>query len=101
LPPALARRLAECGHEAEHVSELNLAGAPDSRIWIRAVRARAVILSKDEDFALRAQQPNAAVQVVWIRLGNTTNRALWAVLEPRLDELLQALEAGEKLIEIT
>jgi predicted nuclease of predicted toxin-antitoxin system len=33
LPPALARVLSEKGHEAEHVADLGLVSATDSKIW--------------------------------------------------------------------
>ena len=39
-------------------------------------------------------------QVVWIRLGNISNIALWQAIEPLLDEIIRALNAGEELIEV-
>lgn len=100
LPPALAERLTALGHEAEHVANAGLTGAADSEIWKHAVAVGAVVVSKDEDFANRAQDPGGTTQVVWIRLGNVTNAGLWRALEPRLDEIVGALEAGERLIEV-
>ena len=52
LPPALARWLAERGHTAEHVSDLGLQSADDRVLWEYALSAEAVIITKDEDFAL-------------------------------------------------
>ncbi len=100
LPPALIRHLKSLGHNAEHVFDLGYVGAPDSDIWSRAVAVGAVIISKDEDFAERARRPEPKTQVVWIRLGNMTNAALWHALEPRFAEIVEALEAGEHLIEV-
>lgn len=100
LPPALVRHLKALGHQAEHVFDIGLVGASDAEIWARASADRAVILSKDDDFADRARDPAAKGQVVWIRLGNVTNASLWRNLEPQLAEIVEALEAGETLIEI-
>jgi len=51
LPPALARWLAAQGHEAEHVADHHMAAASDTVIWDFALKAPAVIITKDEDFA--------------------------------------------------
>ena len=100
LPPALAAHLASVGHEAEHVNQIEHGVASDRDIWSYAIEAGAVIISKDEDFATLARDKSAGAQVVWIRLGNVTNRALWRALEPLLPEIVEGLEAGERLIEV-
>jgi predicted nuclease of predicted toxin-antitoxin system len=37
LPPALAKYVASQGHQAEHVFDLDMAGAEDSAIWDYAI----------------------------------------------------------------
>jgi predicted nuclease of predicted toxin-antitoxin system len=100
LPPALARRLAELGHEAEHVADRQLAAASDSQIWDFALRTGAVIISKDEDFAQRKVLLDDGPRVVWIRLPNTRRRELLAWFDSALPTVLSALERGEGLIEL-
>jgi predicted nuclease of predicted toxin-antitoxin system len=39
-------------------------------------------------------------QVLWVRIGNSTNRVLRQAFQDVLPEILQALEAGERVIEI-
>lgn len=99
LPPGLARWLGERGHRAEHVNDLGLGAAPDSVIDARARVLRAVIWSEDADFADRARR-TPDLQVVWLRVGNTTNTSLQARLEPHLSAVEAALESGEFLIEV-
>ncbi|MGC2224174.1 MAG: DUF5615 family PIN-like protein [Methylocella sp.] len=82
LPPALSRYLAAGGHEAEHVADIELGGAKDQAIWEYAARVGAVIVSKDEDFP------------------NTRKRELLLWFEPLLPRIIEALERGERLIEI-
>ncbi len=53
LPPALPRWLAERGHTAEHVYDIGLHAADDRVLWDYALSAGAVIITKDEDSALR------------------------------------------------
>jgi predicted nuclease of predicted toxin-antitoxin system len=101
LPPALVDRLMEKGHEAEHVHAIALGVAADAEIWAYAVKAKAVLVTKDQDFADLTLDDRHANAVVWVRLGNTTNAALWRSLEPLLPEIIEALSRGERLIEIT
>ncbi len=100
LPPALARRLAELGHEAEHVADRQLAATSDNRIWDFALETAAVIITKDEDFAQRKALAAIGPRVVWIRLPNTRRRELVAWFDVALSDVLLALERGESLIEL-
>ena len=100
LPPRLARRLAARGHVAEHVNRIGLGNTGDSAIWECAARTGATLVTKNEDFvALSALEP-AGPQVVWIRIGNISNEALWRALDPLLDEIVQSLSAGERVVEV-
>ena len=75
LPPALASLLVGAGHQARHVAEAGLGDATDRAVWDHAVREGAVIFTKDEDFALRRLRAQAGPTVVWLRVGNSSNRA--------------------------
>ena len=99
LPPGLARWLTAQGYPSEHVNDLGLGAAPDSEIEAKARELRAVIWSKDAGFADRARQ-SSGLQVVWLRIGNTTNARLRARLAPLLTVIADALEDGETVIEI-
>ena len=100
LPPSLAEHLKRNGHEADHVNTIGLGAATDRAIWSHAVAARAVLVTKDGDFGDLSRQDPAGTAVIWIRLGNTTSRALWQHLEPILPEIIEALQQGERLIEV-
>ncbi len=99
LPPGLARWLSARGYPSEHVADIGLAAAPDSKIEARARQTQAVIWSKDSGFADRARQ-SPGLQVVWLRMGNTTNASLRERLAPLLTTIATALEDGETVIEI-
>jgi predicted nuclease of predicted toxin-antitoxin system len=100
LPPALSRWLREQGHEAQHVEDVGLRDAEDGPIWAHALNADAVILTKDEDFAARASRDSQGPVIVWLRIGNATNRALLQWWQPRWPQVLMLLANGHRLIEV-
>ena len=100
LPPGLVRHLAAVGHQAQHVNDIKQGVATDSEIWSHASRTQAVIITKDADFTTLARNNPAGPQVIWIRWGNVTNRALWTAIRPLLTEIEDALVTGERVIEV-
>jgi len=100
LPPALARWLGERSLSASPVRDLGLRESDDGSIWNFATEGGWTVITKDEDFVARCVGNPEAPAVVWLRLGNCTNRVLFAWLEPFLPEILRRLSDGEKLIEV-
>lgn len=100
LPPGLARQLATRGYSAEHVNRIGLGHVSDIAIWRHAARTGTILLTKDEDFVALAQDDPTGPQVVWIRIGNISNKALWHALDPVLDEIVRSLSAGERVVEV-
>ena len=101
LPPALARWLVAAGHQAEHVCDIGLAAAKDEEIWNAALEKGAVLVSKDEDFAQRKALIDQGPVFVWVRLPNARKRELLAWFEQMLPDLVEALERGETLVELS
>ncbi|MFM9974153.1 MAG: DUF5615 family PIN-like protein [Beijerinckiaceae bacterium] len=97
LPPALAEWLRARGHEGLHVLETGLGGASDTVIFSFASQENYVIITKDADFAIRRKQ---GTPVVWLHLGNLPTRLLLGRFAQAFDEVREALEQGERLIEI-
>ena len=100
LPPALARFLQSHGYAAVHVADAGLLNSDDNPIWECALDRGAVIVTKDEDFAdfatLRANGP----PVVWLRVGNCSNRALLTWFAPLLPSIVERLASGDALVEV-
>lgn len=99
-PPALARLLEEKGHTAQHVEQLGLRHADDGEIWRWALANQAIIFTKDEDFPRRALLSHPVPTIVWLRIGNTSKRALLAWFEPLLLQIEAAVRSGETLVEV-
>jgi len=100
LPPALAQWLREAGHDVQAVREVGLRDAEDSAIWQYAQAEGRVIVTKDEDFAQRAQSPAAGPVIVWLRIGNTSNAALREWLIPQLPQLIELIGQGYRVVEV-
>ena len=100
LPPALARWLCEQGHPAEHVQDVGLRQAEDSPIWQYALEQNTVLLTKDEDFARRVRQSRKTPVIVWLRVGNCSNRALREWFAPLLSDVVREIESGQRFIEV-
>jgi predicted nuclease of predicted toxin-antitoxin system len=99
LPPALARWIAAKGHEAQHVADLGMTGASDQAIWDKAIELKAVIVSKDEDF-IQLSAKRGGPQIVWVTFGNASKAALLARMEKIFPQIAEALEAGERIVEV-
>jgi len=100
LPSALARWLTAEGHDASHVFDVGLTHATDTEIWQHAADTAAVIVTKDEDFALRAQLRKGGPQVVWVRYGNVRKAELLQRLATVWPEVADAIARGESLVEL-
>jgi predicted nuclease of predicted toxin-antitoxin system len=100
MPPALARLLEAHGHIAEHVADIGLRHAEDSPIWAYALTQQAIIITKDEDFPQRLRQAKSSPVIVWLRIGNTSRRALLEWFEPLLPQIESLISQGDRLIEI-
>jgi predicted nuclease of predicted toxin-antitoxin system len=73
--------------------------APDSEIRARAAESGAVIVTKDEDFAVHLLLHDGP-SVVWVRVGNTRRAELLRRFEVELPRVISALERRETLIEL-
>ena len=100
LPPGLVQFLEQRGHEAKAVRDVGLREAQDRTIWGFAISDKWVVVTKDEDFAERAIQAQIGPQILWLRIGNSTNRVLFAWLEPLLPNAIANLQAGQRLVEL-
>ena len=100
LPPAVARLLCELGHEAVAVRDIGLREADDGPIWQYALEHGAVIVTKDDDFPARSLRSAAPPGVVWLRIGNCSNRALFVWFHSLWPEIERRLAAGDRIVEV-
>ncbi len=95
LPPALADWFRQHGEAAVHVREIGMRDSSDHEIAAEAVRRQAVIITKDSDYSMGMPVP-----VVWLRIGNATNRRLFEVLDKHWSAIKREVGAGERVVSI-
>jgi predicted nuclease of predicted toxin-antitoxin system len=100
LPPRLARRLADLRHEASHVADLGLVAATDREIWNAASERDAILVTKDQDFAMARAAAGEGPPVIWVRLGNTDNETLIARFVQAIESISAAIERGDTVVEL-
>jgi len=100
LPPALARALNGAGHPSQHVSTVGLLQADDDAIWQYAMANGLVVLTKDEDSVIRRWLEAEGPQIVWLRIGNCSNRELLTKFLPLWADVVQRLRQREVVVEV-
>ncbi|MEO6786673.1 MAG: DUF5615 family PIN-like protein, partial [Chthoniobacteraceae bacterium] len=90
----------EKGFAATPVREAGLSESDDGSIWNFAISGGWTVVTKDEDFVARCLTTPGAPGVVWLRIGNCTNRVLFTWLEPLLPGIVERLNAGDRLVEV-
>ena len=99
LPPRLCE-VSRAQAAAAHVQELGMEQAADIEIWKRGHLEHAVIVTKDKDFASLAITRSDLCPVIFVRIGNLRRGPLLAKFESVMQNLIQALNNGDKNIEI-
>jgi len=82
------------------VRVLGLRDADDREIFAQARSAGAVVMTKDRDFLHLLFEQGPPPQVIWLRVGNSSNQALQAVLLRTLEQAVASLGEGEPWVEI-
>jgi len=81
LLSALARWLESQSYTAVHVSDIEMGSAANFAIWRKASQDGSVIITKDEDCALRrVRSSENAPAVMWLRIGNTRKLSFYGGL---------------------
>lgn len=79
--------------------DLGLLEATDGQIWDEAISRSAVLITKDRDFPLRRAARNDGPAILWVRVGNTSNRKLIELALRALPAIIDAVERDEAVIE--
>ena len=99
LLPSLAEALRQAGCQAVHVIDLGLLAATDQQIWDEAISRSAVLVTKDRDFPIRRAASNDGPTILWVRVGNMSNRKLIELALQALPAIIDAIERDEAVIE--
>jgi predicted nuclease of predicted toxin-antitoxin system len=83
-----------------HVRDLGLRDVEDPEIFDAARRAKAVVLTKDEDFVVLVDRLGPPPQIIWLTCGNVSNARLKKILTAGLPEAITMIQRGEPVVEI-
>ncbi len=102
LSPAIAFWIENnFGVKAIALRDLGLRDAEDLEIFDAAKQANAVVLTKDSDFVSLLERLDAPPKIIWLTCGNTSNVNLKIILSKTLQDAIDFLESGEKIVEIS
>lgn len=79
---------------------LGLLDASDRTIFIKAKEAKAIIMSKDDDFLSLQKELGVPPNLIWVSCGNTSNQRMREVLAKHLVLALRLIAEGSEVIEI-
>lgn len=92
--------IADKGQTSSAVRDQGLRNSDDGSIENFSTASDWVVVTKDEDMVERALGRKDGARVVWLRIGNSTNQALFAWLEPLWPEVIRQLDQGQRVIEV-
>jgi predicted nuclease of predicted toxin-antitoxin system len=102
LSPAIAMWITTTfGIQAVALRDLGLRDATDHEIFMAARRAQAIVMTKDSDFAQLLDRYGTPPHVIWLTCGNTSNANLKVILGATLQQAIDLLIGGERLVEIS
>ena len=102
LPPTLCEWVeGHTGLVCKHFASLGMERTPDLAAFESGRTAKAVILTKDADFAALVRERGAPPSIIWLRCGNCSTQSLRSLLDELLPSALDLIRAGEPLVEIT
>ena len=93
--------LEQKGYESKYVADLKMMETSDQDIWKWAKHSKSILISKDEDFVILHSSDQQPVPLIWIRVGNTRRKELLEWFERLLPDIMDKLNSGELLVELT
>ena len=102
LSPAIAFWIAE-NYDVRAIAlrDLELRDAEDIEIFDAAKKANAIVMTKDSDFVSLLERFDSPPKIIWLTCGNTSNANLKIILSKTLQDAINFLESGEKIVEIS
>jgi predicted nuclease of predicted toxin-antitoxin system len=102
LSPVIAALINESFPEvkANSVKSLGLRDASDIEIFQKAKAAKAVIMTKDNDFINLLNHFGPPPKIILITSGNTSNKKLKETLSLHMPTIIKFLNEGENMVEV-
>lgn len=96
LPPSLAQRLREAGHDTLHTIDLPQGNrTPDSTIAFMCTYEGRILITKDKDFVNSFTLTHQPSKLLLISTGNISNQALESLVLSHLAAITNALSLDD------
>ena len=89
------------GIEAQSVVSLGFSDAEDVSIVQEARAVGAIVMTKDQDFVNLVRHYGPPPQILLVTCGNTSNRHLCTLIQRVFPHVLEILQTGEPLVEVS
>jgi predicted nuclease of predicted toxin-antitoxin system len=83
---------------SQHVASLELDQFSDHQLWQYAKQNDFTIVTKDKDFYHLANSVGQPPKVVWLTIGNCTNRELIVLVEASIEAITQFIKGDKDLL---
>ena len=103
LPPAICGWISETFDvQAVPARDVGMRDAEDP-VFFEAARTAGVdaVMTKDRDFVDLLERLGPPPKLIWVTVGNTSNRNLKRILTATLRDAIDLLSRGESLVEIS
>ncbi len=102
LSPHLAQWISQTFEiESQSVASLGFRDAEDVSIFHEAPAMGAIVMTKDQDFVNLVRQYGPPPQILLVTCGNTSNKYLRSLIHRTLPNVLEILQTGEPLVELS
>ncbi len=100
LSPSLAKWITDkFNYSCYSLHFLGFQNFTDEEIFLEARKMNARILTKDIDFLELQKRLGAPPKVIWVRIGNTSNKAMKEALSAQLIDAMEILKTSS-LVEV-
>lgn len=101
LSPAIAKFLNEEFYvRAVSLRSVGLRDSEDEAIFMKAKEADVVFFTKDGDFVELLERFGSPPKIVWLRVGNTSNREMKRIFSSSFKSIVDLLGSGNDLVEV-
>ncbi|WP_282780301.1 DUF5615 family PIN-like protein [Phaeodactylibacter xiamenensis] len=101
ITPRLSEELEEVYPGIIHVSQISLERAGDIEVWEYAKQEGFHIMTKDKDFVALLNQKGHPPKIIWLQLGNCTNKEIKAIIKRQETSIKYFMTSDKGVLKIS
>jgi predicted nuclease of predicted toxin-antitoxin system len=100
ISPTLCKEFKDIYPGIIHVSQVSLENAGDIVVWEYAREKDLHIMTKDKDFIALLNQKGHPPKIIWLQLGNCTNKEIQAIIMKQKTTIKHFISSGKGILKI-